>query len=919
MKLTGLSLITALVLAMGCQTPPSGVASTSGAGLSAAGVPTVKNHAKGQDVPKLADVGSGAYASFGAAVMLQSMSDRMLAEARGAALSESPLSDKEVVALRQQSKDLWEQAVAEYQKALALDPKSVAVCERLATGYFDRGENDSGIHWLKQAVKIDDADFLLVYRLGMALERAGDAREAVKAYGLAENARLDSDKRKLLPLVLLKLGTLYDARNRLDDAAAAFRRFLDLKKEADGVYEENDALIELMNNRAPVCRRLGDLYIRLHKFKEAADAFAEAYKLDPRETHSLLNLAETYKEAGEFPKAVETCKTYIEKEPNRLDGMALLVEIYRKMGHLDKAVTAAQDFLKEKPLLYQLHYLLGTIQEEKGDLDGAVAEYQLIVRERKPFVPAYVRLVDIHAKAGRLDQALAVLARGLSAGLDDESLYGEIDRRIPEAAKVPDAADRYRLAVEQKDQDFGFYYVLGRLCQELKKNDEAVKAFEEVIKLSPDFIHCYIRLATLYIYEDKPAEAARVLKSAGEKDPPNVLVWRFLAEAQVAAGDLPGAVDSMKRAVYLDPSSTANTLFLVGLMNRAGQGDEAEKYLEQGLEKHPADAERWTFLLATFYVDHDMKLDRAVELLKGALEDYPDSHMLVSTLGMAWLKKQSYPEAAAAFRRAFELDPENLGTRIYLSLALERDGHLDDAEKELRDMLKDKPDDDGLQVELGRFLVRTHRRPGDGLALIRKAAAAHPDDAGNQLALAGACTSLKAYDEAVRILAGILKKDPAFLLARYQLANTYDEMKDYARAETELRGVLKTNPNDAEAANALGYMFAEQSIKLDEAEKLIAISIAQEPENGAYLDSMGWVFFKRGDLQHALEFLKKAIGRERDAVISEHLGDVYVKLGQMDLALQRYEEAVKMDSDNASAPKKIGLLKAGKDPLVDQK
>ena len=105
----------------------------------------------------------------------------------------------------------------------------------------------------------------------MALERAGDAREAVKAYGLAENARLDGDKRKLLPLVLLKLGTLYDARNRLDDAAAAFRRFLDLKKEADGVYEENDALIELMNNRAPVCRRLGDLYIRSHKFKEAFD------------------------------------------------------------------------------------------------------------------------------------------------------------------------------------------------------------------------------------------------------------------------------------------------------------------------------------------------------------------------------------------------------------------------------------------------------------------------------------------------------------------------------------------------------------------------------------------------------------------------------------------------------------------------
>jgi len=908
-KLTVVSLLAAVVVAVGCQTPPSGVASRNGgiAGPAAEGV------------QKLADVGSGAYASFATAVMLQSMSDRLLAEARGSALSEPPLSAQEVQARHKQASELWEQAVGDYQKTLALDSKSVAACERLATGYFDRGDSELAVHWLKQAIKIDGGDFMLLYRLGMALERAGNTREAVKAYTQAENARLDGDKRRLLPLVILKLGTLYEARSRFPDAAAAFTRFLDLKKEADDVYEGNSALIGLLNNRAPVYRRLGEVYIRAHKYNEAAAAFREALKLEPTETRSLLKLAEAYQDAGDFKQAVDTCKSYIEKEPNRLDGMTLLVDIYKKMGQLDKAVAAAQEFLKEKPLLYQLHYLLGSLEEEKGNVEGAVAEYELIVRDRKPFMPAYRRLVEIEAKAGRYDRVLAVLATGLSAGIEDESLYAELDRRVGEAAKLPDVPNRFRLAVEQKDQDFAFYYVLGRLWQEMKKSAEAVKAYEEVIKLNPDFIHCYIRLATVYIFEDKPKEAAKVLKQAGDKDPQNMLVWRFLAEAQVAGGDLGGAVDSMKRVVYLDPSNTGNTLFLVGLMNRAGQGGEAEQYLERGLEKHPEDAERWTFVLATFYIDHNLKLDRAVELLKNALTEYPESHMLTATLGLAYFKKHSYGEAATALRRAVELDSEDMGTRTYLSLSLERDGKLDEAEKELRDMLKDKPDDEGALVELGRFLVRTKRHADEGITLIKQAVAAHPDDAGDKLALASAYMSLKRYDEAIKILTEMLKDNPGYTLARYELAMVYDEMKNFEKAESELRGILQGDSNDAQAANALGYMYAERSIKLDEAEKLIGISLKQEPENGAYLDSMGWVYYKKGDLQRALEYLKKAIEREGDAVIAEHLGDVYVKLGQKDLALERYEEAVRIDRENESAPKKIGLLKAGKDPLVVDK
>jgi tetratricopeptide (TPR) repeat protein len=133
---------------------------------------------------------------------------------------------------------------------------------------------------------------------------------------------------------------------------------------------------------------------------------------------------------------------------------------------------------------------------------------------------------------------------------------------------------------------------------------------------------------------------------------------------------------------------------------------------------------------------------------------------------------------------------------------------------------------------------------------------------------------------------------------RYALSSVYSSAKDYAKSEEQLRIILEADPNDATANNDLGYIMADQGKNLEEAEKLIRKAVEldlAEKKNGAkvrtdddpnnanaaYLDSLGWVLFRRGQLPAARDWLEKAVslpGGSDDPTVWDHLGDVYFRM-----------------------------------------
>src|SRR6184192_2649317 len=156
----------------------------------------------------------------------------------------------------------------------------------------------------------------------------------------------------------------------------------------------------------------------------------------------------------------------------------------------------------------------------------------------------------------------------------------------------------------------------------------------------------------------------------------------------------------------------------------------------------------------------------------------------------------------------------------------------------------------------------------------------------------------------------------------FLLGAIYERQKFFDKAETEFKKVLAVNPKNAPVLNYYGYMLGDLGIRLDEAQSLVERALKEEPYNGGYLDSLGWIYFKENRTADAETTLRKALTREsHDPTIHAHLGDVYAKLGRADLAAAEWEKSLAewhrslpgdLESDKVAARKKAFAIQASR-------
>ncbi len=167
-------------------------------------------------------------------------------------------------------------------------------------------------------------------------------------------------------------------------------------------------------------------------------------------------------------------------------------------------------------------------------------------------------------------------------------------------------------------------------------------------------------------------------------------------------------------------------------------------------------------------------------------------------------------------------------------------------------------------------------------------------------------TYLCKEEKAMEVLQGVLDEDSDNVDANYWIGLAYQTLGNFEKAEYYLRKAIALAPERDEGYNALGFLFAENSINLDEAVKLIKKALEKSPENGAYLDSLGWVYFKLGKLTAALENLEKAVHYIPNSVeIQDHLGEVYLKVGYKEKAIAAWQKAIQLEPDNVKIQEKL--------------
>jgi len=205
------------------------------------------------------------------------------------------------------------------------------------------------------------------------------------------------------------------------------------------------------------------------------------------------------------------------------------------------------------------------------------------------------------------------------------------------------------------------------------------------------------------------------------------------------------------------------------------------------------------------------------------------------------------------------------------------------------------PNDRELRMVLDAQLADTGD-PEKPLADVRSLLKGTPEDREVYLRLSIMYTRLKRWSEAEEALSKaeqLSTKPEEKEYVSFLRGDTYQREKKYDEAETEFRKILAINPQSAATLNYLGYMNVDRDVRVEESLNYIKQAVSLEPTNGAYLDSLGWAYFKLGKYDLAEENLAKASMRmDSDPTVQDHLGDLYQKTGRLKLAAAHWERAV---------------------------
>lgn len=423
-------------------------------------------------------------------------------------------------------------------------------------------------------------------------------------------------------------------------------------------------------------------------------------------------------------------------------------------------------------------------------------------------------------------------------------------------------------------------------------------------------------------------------RQAHVQDPASaqILLRQGLMELQLK--DVPAAEKSLKESSRRDPNDLRPRFVLGVLYTQQERLEEAAQQYAGVLVQDPAHLGALN-QLAELYVLQE-RIQEGLAVYERLLQERPDSSVLHFTTGVLYAKAERWPEAIRHMGQAVELDSNYLEARLGLAVSLELAGQVDRAREEFVRALDLEP----AHTQLIYHLARVSQRLGDleqTAQWLSRYLSFKPRDSAAHVELAMVRLEQGRWQEAAGTLRSVL--DPKFLelesaqlwmvlgmayeagrefqaaeeaygqaarLAPQEvepllhLAILYHRQGQFAAAERVCQRAFELEPDHPEVLNSMGFLYADWGVHLEEAVRLIERALSQDPRNGAYLDSLGWAFFKLGRTEEALHLLEEAAAQAPDGEILDHLGQVYLTVGkeaEAESAFQRGLAAEKKDQD----------------------
>ncbi len=561
-----------------------------------------------------------------------------------------------------------------------------------------------------------------------------------------------------------------------------------------------------------------------------------------------------------------------------------------------------------------------TSKSEQGILDGESIEEVQAPSDNFESVPPslwppgqrqatagfYYLVGETMALSGEVDKAVGMLEAAYN--LDPNAFLGEKLLSAKLQSRQLDAvlADARRMVLlYPKSADLRLMY--GQVLLSKGLPEDAIGEYRKALSFDGNKEEIYLQLVSLYQSLGQEENSERTARELTETIPESVAGWSLLSRILIANGKGRSAMEPARRAYQMQSSSPELTLIYAYALELNKKTKEAVQLYEKLFRLNPTNQDIVGRMIRLYRETGGIK--EALELLDEMVEspngDRPGVHLHRAYL--LW-ELNRVEEAAKILGKLAQENPEDDRLRYLAGLGYERTSKLEQALENYQGISEESPFKKQA-IYRAVVVLQALKRIDEAIALAHSLSSSSDADWEAFALESGLYSDLERYPEAIEILKLGIKKFPDAPRLIFLKGVNEEKLGKIADCIGSMQRVIALEPANSTALNFLGYLYAERGERLDEAEKLIRRALEIKPGDGYFLDSLGWLYFQKKEFAKALEFLERANqAAPNEAVILEHIGDVFRATDKRDEAIKAYRNALNAKGDESEIKRIQGKL-----------
>jgi len=461
-----------------------------------------------------------------------------------------------------------------------------------------------------------------------------------------------------------------------------------------------------------------------------------------------------------------------------------------------------------------------------------------------------------------------------------------------------DAAFYAERALSHDPSSVSLLTLLGDIYSASGEMEKGFEAYNKSIQMAPNQRDAYFKIAKVYA-DNKDLNAAEKMVYKGiEVGPPSPFAYYFLGSLATERKKLSRGLEFHQKALSLDPDFEPAHIGIATIYERQGKIQAAAEVYQHILSQINPNSRVTASRLLQLFMKNRL-FDKALDFLEPLMGRDPGNIDLSFQLAQVLIEKKRFAEAIKRLLPVVSARPNDLRLQIYLAALYEENHQPKKAIKAYQAILEKNPSTYDVRIRLGSLYFYALKDATKALAqgnLAKKIAPQRPEA---YLFTGLILHDLGRYEEAAETLSLGIEKKPTLPDLHFHLGAAFDKLDRFDDMVQEMERAIELDARYANALNYLGYTFADNGIRLNEAIDLIERALRVRPNDGYFIDSLGWAYYRKGEIQNALRLLKKAVSLvPDDSVIHEHLGEIYLSNGHVQLAREAWLRALSLAPEN---------------------